>query len=85
MRSYVIAKSSRTPHKDGYSGPSCEHANVPYSKVYTDLLEAIGDSNKLSRVNPIGFLVYEVIPETFKEVSVSEILWERDRRIFKDV
>ena len=71
MTQYVIAKSSRTPHSEGYSGPACENAGVPSGKVYTDLLEAIEDSNKLARANPIGFFVYEICGDSFKKVSLS--------------
>ena len=54
---YVIHKRSRSPHREGYGGPSCNRAGVKPNTIYTDYDTAILDAKKLTEVNPVGFYV----------------------------
>lgn len=55
---FVIAKSCREPRRESYSGFSCGLAGVEPGLVYATRKEAEIDAQKLTAVNPIGFIVH---------------------------
>lgn len=57
---YHIIKQSRLYDGRGYSGPTCEIANVQPGQTYTDIGEAIRDAEKLYHYNPVGFKIVQV-------------------------
>lgn len=60
---YVIIKASRSHAGDcvttfdAYTGPTCESAFVKPGRVYSSFPAAQKDADKLSRYNPVGFIV----------------------------
>jgi len=57
---FVIMKASRMYlGGKGYTGPTCDHADVKPGKVYKRKADAVRDAGKLSKCNPVGF---EVVP-----------------------
>jgi len=58
---FIIMKSSRSYEGvapiNAYSGPSCACAGVEPGKVYNSRESAQVDADKLSRCNPVGFVV----------------------------
>ena len=60
---FVIANWSRSPQAVSYNGPACAAAGVIGGQVYQDRAEAESDARRLSDVNPVKFLVYEVPSE----------------------
>ncbi|MCA6510309.1 MAG: hypothetical protein IM566_04280 [Pseudanabaena sp. M152S2SP2A07QC] len=59
MSKYIINKSSRYC-PEPYSGPTCAEAGVEEGKVYEEYDEAIADAAKLTRYNPVGFIVLDL-------------------------
>jgi hypothetical protein len=57
---YVIHKWSRSAASVSYNGPACKKAGVTGGKIYENIKEAESDAEKLSRINPVGFLVSEL-------------------------
>lgn len=62
---YIIMKASRIPPgkaipASAYSGPSCRDAGVVAGRVYDDLAVALRDAALLTKVNPVGFVVWEI-------------------------
>lgn len=61
---YIIMKSSRA--FDGataawaYRGPTCSSADVELGKIYDSKEEAQADADKLTKHNPVGFVVLEM-------------------------
>lgn len=53
---YFIHKSSRMA-KSPYTGPACKNAGITPGKEYDTREEAQADADKLSEVNPAGFVV----------------------------
>jgi hypothetical protein len=64
---FVIMKSSRavdTPTPaSAYRGSTCIRAGVEPGKVYDSFETANADAEKLTRYNPVGFVVLTLLPE----------------------
>lgn len=64
MTKYIIMKLSRAFEKPtaewAYRGPTCAEAGVTPGRVYDDKIEAESDAKKLTRHNPVGFVVLEM-------------------------
>jgi hypothetical protein len=56
---YIINKSSRYT-SEPYSGPTCAEAGVEEGKIYEEYGHAIHDAAKLTRYNPVGFIVLDL-------------------------
>lgn len=58
---YIIMKKTRAVERptklNAYRGPACEEAGVEKGLVYISTQEAQEDADRLSRVNPVGFVV----------------------------
>lgn len=81
---YVITKSHRVSEitKDsGYRGFSCDLAGVEEGKVYDDLVEATRDCAKLTKVNPIGFVVHWIEPEILVDLVIEPTISHSDCRV----
>lgn len=64
---FIIMKSTRavddpTPEW-AYRGSTCERANVEPGKVYDSFEAAEADAKKLTKYNPVGFVVLTLLPE----------------------
>jgi hypothetical protein len=57
---YHISKFPRIYDGRGYSGPTCDKAEVPHGKTYPLLREAVKDAKHLKEFNNVGFVVYDV-------------------------
>lgn len=61
---YIIMKSPRAfdnPTAEwAYRGPTCTVANVELGKIYDSKEEAQADADKLTKHNPVGFVVLEM-------------------------
>lgn len=61
---YIIMKSSRAFEGAtapwAYRGPTCAAAGVTPGQVYTDKTEAETDAARLTKYNPVGFVVLEL-------------------------
>jgi hypothetical protein len=44
--------------KSPYIGPACKNAGITPGKEYDTREEAQADADKLSKVNPVGFVVH---------------------------
>lgn len=60
MKKYIIIKTSRPTSDTPYRGSSCERAGVLSGKIYESKEEAEKDAEKLSKVNPVGFVVKQL-------------------------
>lgn len=64
-KNYIIMKSSRAFSGAGaiwaYKGPTCIDAGVKPGKVYHSIEEANNDAEKLTKHNPVGFVVLELV------------------------
>lgn len=62
---YIIMKKTRAVENptrlDAYSGPACEGAGVERGRVYTSEQEALDDAERMSSVNPVGFVVIPLV------------------------
>jgi hypothetical protein len=61
---YIIMKSSRAFEGAtapwAYRGPTCTDAGVELGKIYNSKEEAQIDADKLTKHNPVGFVVLEM-------------------------
>lgn len=61
---YIIMKSSRAFDNPtaawAYRGPTCVSAGVELGKIYDSKEEAQIDADKLTKHNPVGFVVLEM-------------------------
>lgn len=61
---YIIMKSSRAFDNPtapwAYRGPTCAAARVEPGKIYDSKEEAETDADKLTKHNPVGFVVLEM-------------------------
>jgi hypothetical protein len=60
MLVYIIAKNGRFPQRRSYDGPTCIRAGIEGGRVYLCKLDAEADAKALSKVNPVGFIVYPI-------------------------
>jgi len=68
MTQYIIHKSSRYyTTGNGYSGVTCDNANIEPGKIYDSLPEAEGAARKMSKCNPVGFVTAEYSCERKKK------------------
>jgi hypothetical protein len=70
MYKYVINKSSRLMTTEPYSGPACDSAGVPQGKIYENWNDAVKDAQKLTEVNPVGFVVVPLPTDTGPKLYV---------------
>ncbi len=63
---YVITKRSRAPREFSYTGPAWIDAELEhrYRKTYKRKSTAINLAKALSKANPVGFSVYEVLQDS---------------------
>jgi len=59
---YVIHKASRLPSKESYSGPTWDDIGLryAYATTYTDIAYAEELAQRLTKANPVGFVVSEM-------------------------
>jgi hypothetical protein len=63
---YIVMKSSRlatkgiTIRRDLYAGVSCQAASIQVTQVYGALVTATQDAQVLTKLNPVGFHVWQV-------------------------
>lgn len=63
---YIIMKASRLPGSgrampsDAYRGASCEDAGTPKGHIYDNEESAYQDVERLTDVNPVGFVVWQI-------------------------
>ncbi len=60
MIKWIINKSSRLISDIPYAGPSCDSAGVEPNKIYENWQDAVTDAQKLTAVNPVGFVVIPI-------------------------
>jgi hypothetical protein len=63
---YIVMKSSRLAAKgldnreDVYAGVSCQAASIQVAQVYGSFVTATQDTQVLTKLNPVGFHVWQV-------------------------
>ena len=63
---YIIMKSSRLPalsiakESDAYAGLTCKEADIQPRQIYTSIVDAQRDAQRLTELNPVGFTVWAI-------------------------